>query len=173
MDLEKCTDLLYNNKLSRQWSKGAAEHSARLDNRLLNSAKSANTASPSFWALSSPPTSPLADRRLIKLSQKASTLSSGECWSFTKGCCFSSLHSSGRRCRHELLTMLLWWSHSKSFFELKGNFCSLCCLGPELWNAGMKRGNYWWIKIMRPFLTPDQVQQVLFHLYRIITAKSH
>lgn len=76
MDLEKCTEPLYNNKLSRQQSKGAAEHSARLDNRLLNSAKSANTASPSFWALSSAPTSPLAALSLIKLSQKASTFGS-------------------------------------------------------------------------------------------------
>lgn len=76
MDLEKCTGPLYNNKLSRQQSKGAAEHSLDLDNRPLNSAKSANTASPSFWALSSPPTSPPADPYLIKLSQKASTFGS-------------------------------------------------------------------------------------------------
>lgn len=76
MDLEKCTGSLYNNKLSRQQSKGAAEHSPDPDNRLLNSTKSANTASPSFWALSSPPTSPPADLHLIKLSQKASTFGS-------------------------------------------------------------------------------------------------
>lgn len=76
MDLEKCTGSLYNNKLSRRQSKGAAEHCPDLDNRLLNSAKSANTASPSFWGLSSCPTSPPADPCLIKLSQKASTIGS-------------------------------------------------------------------------------------------------
>lgn len=76
MDLEKSAGLLYNNKLSRQQSKGAAEHSPDLDNRLLNSAKSANTACPSFGALSSPPTSPLPHK--AKSKSKFFWLLSGE-----------------------------------------------------------------------------------------------
>lgn len=116
---------LYNNKLSRRQSKGAAEHALDLDNRLLNSAKSANTASASFWALSSPP----ADLQLVQLSQKASTF--GSCLvnvdRLFKTAVISVLHipqasDVGINFNGALMT------ESLKKFQLKGNSCSLCCL---------------------------------------------